>query len=620
MSRARAGTTWPCALFLQGGKLECAGEKVSVAGADGCLLVAQVVPWKTPLPQDQSEAWATSAENPDFAAERLGRYVPAPGLGESSVVAYLNQEQAAELMPKIRGGLERLPADYAALLAPHAKVHGELMGRVSLDLGGGDDRRQSTDELLARSVRDSSLPPALMERMYDGCRYLAICSSGEVIPNLQGIWTGTWTPAWSGDWTLDSNLQLAMNSMCSANLAEFMEPYARLLEAWVPDMRINARKVYGARGIVANTRASNTCLLLHTYDWVAELCICCGGWMGHYLYDTYRFTGDREFLARRAVPYLKEVALFYEDLLGWTVGPDGKYCFHISYSPEHFSHRNATIDIAVAREVLTNLIAACEELGIERESLPRWKEMLAKMPPYLVDSEGALQEWAVPGVRNSYNQRHHSGLYPLYQSFELSPEKTPELWKAAEVHWARKTEEWLRAAKPDSNNITHGMIDHAQCAARLGQGEVLHEVLTRLACRKYLFPSMMMSYWPGQNGFGFDPVGTLPEVVHNALIFSLDGQVDLLPALPKDWPKGELRGTRARGQLRIDRLAWDVAAGKLQLELTSGRDQTLAFRPLRAIKVKESRVSADATLEPRSDGGFDLTLQANRKAVVELKW
>ena len=131
---------------------------------------------------------------------------------------------------------------------------------------------------------------------------------------------------------------------------------------------------------------------------------------------------------------------------------------------------------------------------------------------------------------------------------------------------------------------------------------------------------MMMSYWPGQNGFGFDPVGTMPEVVHNALIFSLDGQVDLLPALPKAWPKGELRGTRARGQLRIDRLAWDVAAGKLQLELSSGRDQTLAFRPLRAIKVKESRVSADATLQPRSDGGFDVILQANRKAVVELKW
>jgi hypothetical protein len=184
---------------------------------------------------------------PDFAADRLGRYVPAPGLGESSVVAYLNPKQAAELMPKIRAGLERLPADYAALLAPHAKVHGELMGRVSLDLGGGEDRRQSTDELLARSVRDGSLPPALMERMYDGCRYLAICSSGEVVPNLQGIWTGTWTPAWSGDWTLDSNLQLAMNSMCSANLVEFMEPYARLLESWVPDMRINARKVYGAR-------------------------------------------------------------------------------------------------------------------------------------------------------------------------------------------------------------------------------------------------------------------------------------------------------------------------------------------------------------------------------------
>ena len=81
-----------------------------------------------------------------------------------------------------------------------------------------------------------------------------------------------------------------------------------------------------------------------------------------------------------------------------------------------------------------------------------------------------------------------------------------------------------------------------------------------------------------------------------------------------------MRGTRARGQLQIERLAWDVAAGKLQLELTSGRDQTLTLRPPRAITVKESRVSAEATLEPRSDGGFSLTVPANRKAGVELKW
>jgi hypothetical protein len=59
----------------------------SVEEYEGCLLVAQVVPWKTPLPKDQSEVWATSADDPDFAADRPGRYVPAPGLGESSVVA-----------------------------------------------------------------------------------------------------------------------------------------------------------------------------------------------------------------------------------------------------------------------------------------------------------------------------------------------------------------------------------------------------------------------------------------------------------------------------------------------------------------------------------------------------
>ncbi len=52
----------------------------------------------------------------------------------------------------------------------------------------------------------------------------------------------------------------------------------------------------------------------------------------------------------------------------------------------------------------------------------------------------------------------------------------------------------------------------------------------------------MISYLPGLKGFGMDPVGTLPDIVNNSLIYAWDGTIDLLTALPKAWPKGSISG------------------------------------------------------------------------------
>jgi hypothetical protein len=64
---------------------------------------------------------------------------------------------------------------------------------------------------------------------------------------------------------------------------------------------------------------------------------------------------------------------------------DGRYVFYPSISPENTPVMtpenqttnvvpNATGEIAICRKVLTNLIAACREQGIEKENIPRWKK------------------------------------------------------------------------------------------------------------------------------------------------------------------------------------------------------------------------------------------------------
>ncbi len=247
------------------------------------LVLIRIVPWKTPLPQERSEAWAYSPDNPDF--KHPGIFNPAPPLADSSVVAYQETAGAKALLPQLQESLAGVAGDYAALLAPHAVAHGALFKRVALDLGGGAERAKPTEELLDLAAKENRLPPALMEKMYDAGRYMLICSAGEMLPNLQGIWSGSWTPQWSGDFTLDTNVESAMAAACSGNLADLMEGYFRTIEGFYPEWRINAKRTYGCRGVFSSSRSSNTGLLLHWGYWDLLFWTAGSGWLSSFFSD-----------------------------------------------------------------------------------------------------------------------------------------------------------------------------------------------------------------------------------------------------------------------------------------------------------------------------------------------
>ncbi len=596
----------------RGGKMESDGEAIQIAEADEVLVLARIVPWKTPLPQERSEAWAYSPENPDFSADRLGQYIPAPPLADSSVVAYRAAEDARALLPRLKESLAALPADYARLFEPHAKAHGELFHRVTLDLAGGADRQKSTEDLLDAAAKEKQTSAALLEKMYDAGRYMFICSAGELPPNLQGIWTGTWTPAWSGDFTLDTNLQLALKHGLSGDLPELMEGYYRLVESFIPDWRLNARRIYGGRGVLSNARASNNCLLLHWGGWEGVFWTGGAGWLSHFFYDRYRYTEDRDFLARRVVPLLREVVAFYEDFLVVNEAT-GFYEFIPSYSPESSTGITATMDVMVAREALTSLVEACETLGIEQANVPRWKGMLAKLPPYRVNQDGALAEFVPDGYGEWYGHRHLSHLHAAYEATgELTPEGTPEVWKAAQ-------EATRRRINADGEQSSHGRSHMGLAAAHLRLAEEAYGRVAIMAIRRSMYPSLMCSHEPNQQIFNVDANGAIPEIVNRMLVASQPGVLDLLPALPAAMPRGVIRGILARGQIRIDRLAWDNLARKVTLELTSGKDQTLALGLPRAAAIKAVEASGAGVKESaRGANCREVSLRAGRTARLEL--
>jgi hypothetical protein len=615
-TRGKGGYDAAVRIAAQGGEVAAAEGVVRVRGADEVVLLMRIVPWKTPLPKELSNAWAYSLDHPDFSPPNLGRFDPAPPLAQSSVVAYRSQSEAAVLLPQLKQSLARVSADCELLREPHARAHGELFNRVTLDLGGGSERAKTTEELLALAKREGRLPAALAEKIYDAGRYMFICAAGELPPNLQGIWTGTWKPAWSGDFTLDTNLQLAMKHALSGNLAELMQGYFRMIEDFYPEWRLNAGRIYGCRGYLTNARASNTALMLHWGKWPGVFWTAGCGWLAHFFDQCAQYTGDREFLAQRTVPFLKEVVAFYEDFV--TVDPKtGLYEFIPSYSPESSTGITSTMDVMVCKEALTSLIAACRELDIEKTNVSRWEGMLKKLPPYRINQDGALAEWIPEGGHEYYKHRHLSHLHALYEATDdLTPETTPELWHAAQ-------EAVRRRINSGGERSSHGRAHMGLVAAHLGLAEEAYGRIEIMATGQSMYPSLMCSHEPDARIFNVDANGAMPEIINRMLVRSRAGSLDLLPALPKAWPNGEIRGIRAKRRLLIDRLAWNRKSRQLTLEMTSDCDQLLALYLSAAEAIgRIVQIAGDAEVAPSTTGqkGHRIKLKANSRASLTIEW
>lgn len=474
-------------------------------------------------------------------------------------------------------GVKHLDASFDRLLSDHRKEHGRLFGRARLELGGGKDRELPAEQLVRRSHEDA-LSPAMLEKAVDSGRYAILSSCGDWSPNLQGVWTGTWTPPWSGDYTQNGNVQAAIASLLCGNLPECLKSYFGYLENHLDQCRDNAKRLYNARGLYLPSRTSSHFLQNH-FDatWPMTFWTVGAAWAARFYYDYYLYTGDRDFLRKRAFPYMKEAAVFFEDFL--VTGDDGKYLFAPSYSPENNPGNNpsqacvnATMDISAVKELLANLIAAGGELGAEPEWIDRWKAMLLKMPAYQINKDGAVKEWTWPTLDDNYAHRHCSHLYPLFWGLPPEIGDNPPLRKAFQRALDLRIAE--RRKEPGGGVMAFGLVQLGLAAGSLGDSDSVSFVVDRLA-RNYYFPNLATSHDPGSI-FNTDLSGGLPAVLIHSLVQSWPGEVTLLPAPPRQMPAGRLTGALCRGQVTLKELKW--SAGSIRATLVSAIDQTIQVR------------------------------------------
>ena len=567
------------------------------------------------------------------ALEGMARVVAAGGTataGEDGTLTIKNADRVLVLLDirliydpekpqlnEMKSSLAALPADFDQLLQGHAKLHGAMFDRMRLDLGGGADHRRTTEELLEQSNYDH-LPPALIEKEFDAGRYNIISCTGDLPPVLQGGWGGTYVPGWASDFTHNGNVPSAIAANLMGNMPELMLAYTSYIESLVPWLEINAKHIFGARGVVLPSRSTtngfNNAL---APDFAGGFWVAGAGWAAHFFYDYYQYTGDRKFLAEHALPFMEKVALFFEDYL--TEGADGKLVFSPTQSPENNPGNsrsqgtfNATMDVAVAKELLQNCIAASRELGRNQDKIALWRKMLDKMPDYMIDDNGIIKEWLTPRLTNNDSHRHSSQLYPLYDGLPEEIAKSPELRAAFKKSIEYKLEKHWK------NNqvgfMSFGLVQLGQASTSLGEGELAYHCLKHLVNRFWL--NNMASMHNHRSLFNMDISGGMPAVIIKMLVESDVGKIRLLPALPAAWPTGAIEGALCRGGIEIKRLQWDQ--GRITVALTSAKAQQVVVEAPAAItKITATKGDVKIAAGSRADQRL-LTLPAGREVELEI--
>ena len=516
------------------------------------------------------------------------------------------------------------------LFEKHEKLFSELFNRVILDIPGKmPEKVVKTNEELIFENYNGKIADELLFKMYHFGRYLLISSSfkSKLPANLQGLWNGDYDPEWQADFHNDENIQMNYWAALSANLKETTKAYFDYYSSNMEDFKTNAKNIYGCRGILAPVAQSTHGFITYPdlpwFSWTAG-----AGWLGQLYFDYWLCTDDDDFLKETALPYLEEVAYFYEDFVSYNESGDIE--FIPSLSPENvpiidgkesniFCTINATMDIAVCKEVLSNLIVAYKHLGIGEEKVILWENMISRLPKYDINADGAFREWLYEGLEDNYNHRHQCHIYPLFPGIEITKEDDTQMFEALRV----AIEKRLTIGLTYQTGWSYAHM--ANVYARLGDGERLRECLS-LICRSCLGQNLFTYHndWREQgltleNWFG---IGEMPpfqidanfgitSAVIESLLFSKPGFVKLLPALPADWNKGSVKGLIARGNITVN-ISWDYEKNFFEAKLISQKAQNIT------VKLPDNIVLNDKTFtkSPIGNSYIEVHLPANVETTI----
>ena len=333
-------------------------------------------------------------------------------------------------------------------------------------------------------------------------------------------------------------------------------------------------------------------------------------WLMQMYYLHNRRTMDETLLRESVFPLMRRAFNVYLRIL--FRGEDGRFHIPYTYSDEYGNAKETSLNIALARWGFKTLIATAESLNIKDPLLPRWKETLAEMQDYNIDTNGIMIGKDVPFAKPHRHYSHLFCIFPLYDmNVETDPQRIPMMKKSIQ-HFTDL----------DGDNCIYKFSGASSLWAALGDGDNALKWLNRslevvprfaaLPSKERIPTATPNTFYSERENPTFESPVSASRSMLDMLLQDWGGTLRIFPAMPASWKDASFHDLLAQGGFLVSGVRKEGATQFIRILSLAGR-----VCRIKANFIGEVHLAGPMSAGLRQNKGFiELDLKKGEEAVL----